>query len=279
MAGKVVFVLIDAVGFQDFVDQFGTLEGLVEGGLARRWKMRTVLPTLSLPVYETLHTGVPPHEHGIRSNDCAELSKVPNVFTLARAASRKTAAVAHYSFSELYNGAPYRPLEDMETDDESRNVQHGRFYSELNYTSFNLNLPSEHDLTTQASILIKRHAPDYLLLHTFSPDAVGHAHGADSKQFRHQCWAVDNALAEAVPLWLEEGYRVLITADHGMTGEGRHGGTSEAERMVAFYDVGHPVGGVADQVVSQLAVAPTILALMGLDRPATMQAAPLSRLD
>lgn len=275
MSGKVVFVLVDAIGFDAAVECLGTLEGLVEGGKARRWRMRTVLPSLSAPVYETLHTGTPPHVHGIRSNDLVPLSRGPHVFGVARAAGRGTAAVAHWNFAQMYNRAPYEPVRDMETDDPALAIQHGRFYGDEGHTRANLHLPSEGDLMAKATMLIRRHAPDYLLLHTYGPDAVGHAYGGASTEYRHELWAVDNALADYAPIWLEAGYRVFVTSDHGMTPDGRHGGTSDVERLVPFYDVGHPEGGAAEGIVSQLAVAPTSLARMGLEAPAQMTAPPL----
>ncbi|HAV61515.1 MAG TPA: nucleotide pyrophosphatase [Verrucomicrobiales bacterium] len=273
---KVILLLIDAVGFDAAVSCMGTLEGYVEAGLARRWKMRTELPSLSAPLYETIHTGTPPVVHGIRSNDYVPLSKGPHVFGAARAAGKTTGAVAHYFFSELYNRAPYDARRDMEVDDDSLNIQHGRFYSEVRYTKANLHLPSEFDLFTQVTVMIDRHAPDYILLHAFAPDAVGHIYGGDSAEYRHEIWAVDNALAETLPIWREAGYRVLLTSDHGMTSDGRHGGTSDVERFVPFYDVGNPMGGADDQVVSQLCVAPTSLALMGVRPPREMTASPLA---
>ncbi len=276
MSEKVILVLVDAIGFDVATADCGTLEGLVEAGLARRWRMRSVLPSLSAPVYESLHTGTPPHVHGIRSNDRVVLSQGPHVFGLVRAAGRVTGAVAHYNFSELYNRAPYDPLHDMEVDDPQLDIQHGRFYSEQGYSKANLHLPSELDLFTRASLLIRRHHPDYLLIHSFAPDAVGHIYGANSVEFHHEVWATDNVLAEFLHLWRAEGYRVLFTADHGQTADGRHGGTSDAERMVPFYDVGHPEGGVAEETVSQLAVAPTILSILGIAPPREMRVDPLA---
>ena len=256
---KVILVLVDAVGFEAARQSFGTIESLVEFELARRWCMRSVLPSLSAPVYETLHTGTPPHIHGIRSNDRVTLSKGPHVFGLLRQAGRPTGAVAHYFFSELYNKTPYEPLRDMEVDDPALDIRHGRFYSEQGYSKANLNLPSNLDLFTRATFMIRRHHPDYLLIHSFAPDSVGHIYGANSKEYRDEVWSIDNAMAEVIHLWREEGYRILVTADHGQTADGRHGGTTDAERLVPFYDIGNPEGGVAEGIVDQLSVAPTIL--------------------
>src|SRR5829696_4637741 len=78
MKGKVILVIMDGVGFDTAVSRCGFLEGMVELGRARRWRMRAALPTISAPLYETLHTGVPPIEHGIVANEALRPSTWPN---------------------------------------------------------------------------------------------------------------------------------------------------------------------------------------------------------
>jgi predicted AlkP superfamily pyrophosphatase or phosphodiesterase len=276
MSNKVILVVIDGLGFRTCVDHCGYLESLVVSGKARRWTMEAVLPSLSAPIYETLHSGTEPHDHGITSNANIRLSSSDHVFAVARRHDRRTAAVAHYNFCELYNGAPYSPLEDHEFDDQARTIQHGRFYSQEGRSRHHLCVMSDADLMTKTSILVRRFAPDYLLVHSMSCDAVGHAYGGGSPEYELSAWGVDDQLAQHVALWREVGYRVLVTADHGMSADGHHGGTTEDVRKVAFYDIGHPDGGVAAERVSQLSVAPTSLSLMGLPVPAAMAGPPLA---
>ena len=278
MSNKVICVIIDGLRYQTALDHCGYLEGLVAGLKARRWKMKAALPTMSVPCYETIHTGVDPIEHGITANSLARLSKMDNVFSVARAHDRITAAVAESYFSILYNGSPYVPVDDMETDDLERVIQHGRFHTYKGATNFNLAIPADFDLCTQVNFLIERHHPDYLLLHTLTCDSTGHVHGGDSWQYCHSAINVDAQLAEHVPGWLEAGYRVLVTADHGFTDWGNHGGTEDCVRDVAFYDIGHPAPGVDTKTVSQRSVAPTALTLMGLPIAAMMKDASLANL-
>lgn len=275
MSEKVVLVVIDGLGFETAIANCGFLESLVSASKARRWRMRTALPTLSVPLYETLHCGLEPHEHGITSNDHACSSTSEHVFAVATRHGRRTAAVASYSFSELYNGVPYDPIADQEVDDENRMIQHGRFFTTHGKAKFNLCLWSEADLMTQASIMIERRAPDYVLVHSESCDAVGHKYGCESPEYQTQAWLVDNQLAQHAPRWRARGYRVLVTADHGMNSFGHHGGTTDDVRDVPFYDLGHEIGGESGVIVSQLAVAPTILGLMRLPIPAAMLEPPL----
>jgi len=279
MGNKVICVLIDGLRFRTAVDHCGFLEALVAAGKARRWHMKAVLPTMSVPCYETIHTGLDPVEHGITANELARPSTVENIYSVARAHGRTTAAVADRYFSILYNGAPFVPLHDMETDDLDRPVQHGRFYTYEGANEFHLAIPADHDLCAKADMLIQRHAPDYMLLHTLTCDSTGHVHGGDSWQYRQAATTVDVQLARHIPTWSAAGYRVLVTADHGFTDCGNHGGTEDCVRDVAFYDIGHPEPGIAAETVSQRTVAPTVLALMGLPIPASMGETPLPAVE
>jgi predicted AlkP superfamily pyrophosphatase or phosphodiesterase len=265
MDGKVILVIMDGVGYDTAVAQCGFLEGMVELGRARRWKMQSALPTRSAPLYETLHTGLAPAEHGLTANEALRPSPHPNVFRAVRAAGGRTAAVAHAWYFTLYNGRAYDLIEDVEIDDESAiGIQHGRFYSQEGYGRVNSCAPAEIDLCAQLTLLLRRHDPHYGLLHTCSADTLGHTFTAHSAEYREQTWRIDNALARTLPLWLQLGYEVVVTADHGMNGDGHHGGTDPIEREVPFYYFGSGQGPSENEILDQLSVAPTTLSRIGL---------------
>ena len=272
---KVVLVMIDALGDAVARAQCGYLMSLVEAGQARLWSMQSVLPSLSMPAYASLHTGTSPAEHGRVSNDLEAMAPAPNVFSVVREAGGTTAAVAERLYALLFNAAPFDDVEHLEVTDGPGWVTYGRFYTEVRHTRFNPSMPGDHDICNSASLLIRRHRPDYLLVHSAAADSVGHAFGADSFEYRHQVWNMDNELALAIPVWRAAGYRVLVTSDHGMSAEGRHGGAEEGMRQVPFWDICGGDGGEVEGAVSQLAVAPTILDLMGLPIPLEMREAPL----
>jgi len=272
LKNKVILVIIDGLKYQTAIEQCGFLEALVESKQARRMKMIAVLPTLSAPIYETLHTGLEPLEHGITSNDNLRKSKFENIFTIAKAGDLVTAATAHSFFSTLYNEDPYIPIRDQEVNDPDKAIQNGRFYSENGYTAFNIALPSDYDLMNQASMLINRYKPHYLMIHSSTCDSIGHKFGGNSSEYSKQAWQVNDQLAQHIPFWMDEGYRILITSDHGFTDAGSHGGSSQIERWTPYYDIGHPNPGIKSEEVSQLSVAPSILSILGLSIPKKMNA-------
>lgn len=272
MSGQIILVIMDGIGYNTAIAECGFLEGAVELGWARRFKMQAALPTISAPLYETLHTGLSPLVHGVVGNEALRPSTKPNVFHSLHDQGYRTAAVAHSYFFTLYNRRFYDPIYDVEIDDETLPIQHARFYSMEGYGSINPCAPAEIDLCAQVTLLVGRHKPHYLLYHTCSGDTLGHTYTSNSAEYRNQAWRIDNALSRTLPLWLDAGYEVLVTADHGMNEDGHHGGTGPLERDVPFYYFGKGQMPTPNKVLDQLGIAPTILSRIGAEIPDTMEA-------
>jgi bisphosphoglycerate-independent phosphoglycerate mutase (AlkP superfamily) len=88
------------------------------------------------------------------------------------------------------------------------------------------------------------------------------------------CYRMDYQLAPWIAHWRKAGYEVIVTADHGQSSRGHHGGAGEDQQDFALYYFGPGAGPHADTVLDQLALAPTILSRLGAEIPETMQAAP-----
>ena len=269
MESKVIFVVIDGLRDDTAAAQMGYLEHLVEHRQAERYTVRSEMPSMSRPLYETLQTGLPPYLHGVVNNQIVRRSIVPNVFEIATRHGRVTAAAAYWWVSELYNSAPYDPIAHGEVDDPDCAIQHGRFYMSDSFP--------DDELFAQAERMIRRFSPDYLLIHPMGMDNTGHLHGSDSSQYCNHAIFVDQVLANLVPSWLERGYQVVVTADHGMNTHHMHGGSGDDVRNVPLYLLlpGKNASGESHPRVSQLQIAPTLLKLLELPIPDSMQAPPL----
>jgi len=86
---------------------------------------------------------------------------------------------------------------------------------------------------------------------------------------------IDAALAVYLPRWRDAGYEVILTADHGQTPRGHHGGTTEAMREVPLYYFGAASGPTGEEVLCQTQVAPSVLTLLGVPVPPGMRGAPI----
>ncbi len=264
---KVILVLSDALRYDAAVEGMGYLGHLVETRQASLYKITGELPSMSRPMYETIHTGVPVSQHGVVANYVVRRSNQPNIFQSAVEAGKTTAAAAYYWFSELYNRAPFDRIDDREVDDPELLIQHGRFYTQDDYPDI--------ELFVAAGMLVRKYTPDYLLVHPMGMDYKGETYGADSRQYRNQAIYQDMYLAGLVSEWVVRGYAILITGDHGINADHLHGGTTPEQRDVPLYLIRPGIQGLGDtsQVLSQLQIAPTICSLLGVPIPSTMKAA------
>lgn len=266
---KVILVLSDGLRYDTAVAGMGYLGHLVEAKLASLYKVTGELPSMSRPMYETVHTGLPVSAHGIVSNLVVRTSTQPNLFRSAWEAGKTAAAAAYYWFSELYNRAPYDRIEDREVDDESLLIQHDRFYTQDGYPDI--------ELFATAGMLVRRFSPDYLLVHPMGMDNTGGTYGANSSEYRNHAIRQDMWLSTYLAEWMERGYNILVTGDHGVNADGLHGGTTPDVREVPLYLIKPAATGKGDthEVVSQLQIAPTICKLLEIEIPKTMKAAAL----
>jgi predicted AlkP superfamily pyrophosphatase or phosphodiesterase len=266
---KVILVLSDGLRYDTAVAGMGYLGHLVEVKIASLYKVIGELPSMSRPMYETIHTGLPASAHGIIANYVVRRSTKPNVFQSARQAGKTTAAAAYWWFSELYNRAPYNRFDDREVDDDSLLIQHGRFYTQDDYPDI--------DLFSTAGMLVHKFNPDYLLVHPSGMDNAGEIYGANSSEYRNLAMRQDVWMAALIAEWMELGYNILVTADHGINADKIHGGTTAEVREIPLYLIRSGDAGKGDthEVISQLQIAPTICKLLGVEIPETMKAAAL----
>ncbi len=267
--GKVILIVSDALRYDTAVNGMGYLGHLVERKFASLYKVIGELPSMSRPMYETIHTGLPVYSHGIVANSVVRRSTKPNIFQLAVDSGKTTAAAAHFWFSELYNHVPYDVIDDREVDDPALTIQHGRFYTQDEF----------HDLEVfySAGALVRKFSPDYLLVHPLGMDVMGETYGSNSSEYRNRAIRQDAWLAPLILEWIGLGYNILLTGDHGINADKLHGGTTPELREVPLYTVLNNMGGRGNtgEEVSQLQIAPTICKLLEIPIPETMELSPL----
>ncbi len=272
---KLLLIILDGVPYANWRRLFGNLEGWVASGAAQVWKMRAVLPSTSACCYASIHTGVSPQVHGVTGNDTIRRIDLPDIFSETRRAGGRTGAVAHSFWSAFFNRAPFDPVRDIEYDEpQSASITHGRFHTMAGYDLINQMTPSDADLFATLTMLCERHGIDYGMLHTCTLDSMGHRFGHDCTEMDHACYAMDAMLAPYIPRWRAAGYEVIVTADHGQSMRGHHGGAGEDQQDFALYYFGDARGPEPSELLDQLALAPTILSRLGAAVPPGMTAPP-----
>lgn len=272
MSNKLVVVVVDGMRYDLAIENLGYMEHLAASNQATRCRVVSELPSLSRPLYEVLLTGTPSSMNGITHNGAVRLSQQQSLFHLTAKHGLVNATASYYWVSELYNRAPFHFIEDRDQHDDTKPIQHGRFYWEDHYPDTHLLLDGE-SLRRQVN-------PDFLYIHSMNIDDAGHKFGSDSKEYRAAILRVDNVLSELIPIWKNEGYQIVVTADHGMSEWGLHGGTTDGERMVPLYVISDKVEkGIHDVTLGQLSFAPLMCQLMNIPKADAMQKLPQSALS
>lgn len=261
MRNKAILVILDGLAYGVAEHALGHLQAYVQAGRGALYRLTCELPALSRPLYECLLTGVPPIDSGIVNNGIDRLSTQRSVFHYASAAGCITAAAAYHWMSELYNRSPFVAARDRHTEAPDLPIQHGHFYYADHY-------PDSH-LFADAESLRLRHRPDFLLVHSMNIDDAGHRHGLDSAQYRNAARAADVLLAEYLQGWLDAGYQVLVTADHGMNNDRSHNGLLPEERQVPLFTLGSAFSLSADATPRQTDLCGLLCDLLGAphDKP------------
>ena len=274
MDRKLLLIILDGVPWRNWDRLFGNLEGWALDGTAQKWRMRSVLPSISASCYASIHTGVTPQEHGCTGNGNVFRLSQPDIFAQVRASGGVTGAVAHSFWSELFNRHPFDYVRDVEYDEpESETINHGRFHSMTGYGMANQMTPSDVDLFATLTNLCMKRDLNYGMLHTCTLDSMGHRFQHGSHEMDHACFVMDEMLAPFIPKWRALGYEVIVTADHGQDARGHHGGRDPLQQEFALYYFGEAKGPEDDTVLDQLQLAPTILSRLGAEIPETMKAA------
>jgi hypothetical protein len=92
-------------------------------------------------------------------------------------------------------------------------------------------------------------------------DHTGETYGANSSEYRNHAIRQDRWLSTYLTEWMERGYKILVTGDHGINADGLHGGTTPDVREVPLYFISPGLAGIGDTpaAVSQLQIAPNHL--------------------
>lgn len=274
LKSKLLLIILDGLPWRNWKRFMGNLEGFVEAREANVWRMRSVLPSTSACCYASIHTGVVPQQHGVLSNDIRHRVEFPDLFSEISKAGGKTGAVTHSFWSEFFNRYPFDMVRDIEYDEAQGPIHHGRFHTMSGYNLINQMTPSDTDLFATLTMLTERFGIDYGILHTCTLDSMGHRFGHDCAEMDHALYAMDAMLAAFLPRWRKAGYEIIVTADHGQTDRGHHGGHDDQMQDFALYYFGPAKGPDTGILLDQLQLAPTILSRLGVPIPSSMKATP-----
>lgn len=252
---KIIWILLDGLSREAAINHMCYPAALCEAGQARQYPLLSLLPPLSRPAYATWLTGLAPLDHGILRNDAACPLSQPTIFDIARSAGLSTCAAAYHWFFELCCESPFEP-HHRHWHNPASAICHGIFYFDDSYP--------DGELFADGAALIQQYRPDLMLVHGMGIDRAGHCHGSQSFQYGRAVESADDLLAQYCPLWLAEGYNIVIGGDHGMDAEGGHHSTSTAARETICWLLG-PDWPDVDKL-AQTDMAPLMAKCLGLGK-------------
>jgi hypothetical protein len=208
-------------------------------------------PTYSGPGWATIATGVWPDKHKVVDNSFTgrRFDLYPDYLTRLERASSAFSTLAVVTWSPIATTV-------LSSAVDSR-VQGG----------------SDAGTTQRAVDALRSGDPDSTFVHLDDVDHAGHDHGAASPEYATALRDADQRIGQLVSAvqsratYASESWLIIVTADHGHTNAGGHGGNAPQERET--FVIARGGGNVAGQVghsVKITDVAPSVLAHHGVAR-------------
>lgn len=253
---RVVVVIVGGLGYDASrsVDM-PNLETLLETGASAR--MTSQPPTYPLPAWTALLTGVWPDLNNAPVLNAKAADQRPiafdHLFAAARDADQRTAIVGFEGWGTLLpadaaDAAFYTSGEDAVAD--------GRVAE----AALNLIADPQYDL---------------VLIYFSQVDAAGQAEGINSVAYASAARQIDNHLRQVIRLVDMSNSALIVTSDHGLTEDGRLGGSETDLTQAPFVMIGQNIIPGVYSSVHQVDLAPTVAALLGVRLPAVTQGRPL----
>ena len=294
LARRVFLVVIDGLRF-DRSYQLPFLDELRRRGVDS--EAISHYPTWSRPNYVSILTGVPPSASGVRTNHHSTPVQLDSLMDRARAAGLRVATATDYDVlprmflrrrSAL--GTPVAPgagtpaeapairapiALDTESALELDTVEEPTAQAGVRSPDADLASPFDDARYapwpggfTEAGSALAAGDADLVILLVGAVDAAGHAHGGDSPAYREAAGLADHALARVLAHVDLTQDAVIVTADHGHTGRGGHGGVEPEVLGVPLIAAGAGIRpGATANDARLIDLAPTVSALLALPAP------------
>lgn len=239
---KVLLILVDGMR-PDCISQIPQAQAMIEK--SRYYpQAQTVIPPVTLPCHISLFHSVDPTRHGTTTNDYApQVRPIRGLCEVLRAAG-KTCDIC-YSWEQI---------RDISRPGSLRKALFRRGSTTESYLSVT------ETLTESALTQIKTDPADFTFFYIGSPDAAGHQYGWCSPEYQKalsHSWEQIERLVAAV----DDGYTVMITADHG--GHDRTHGIDVPEDMtIPLFLCGQGIEAQTVQGANIKDIAPTVTCLL-----------------
>lgn len=222
--------------------------------------------TSSGPGWATNLTGVWPDKHKVTSNSwgSSAIASHPDFLTRLENTDRAYTTYAAVTWGPILNGSLGPALISSTVD--TRYVSSG-----------------DDDTTAKAAAHLRDTAPNASFIHLDDIDGAGHTYGSASQGYLDAIAVVDEQIGEirdavtSRPTYSSESWSFIITADHGHTPTGGHGGNTAGERASFIIKTGPGITKTTPAVAPKnVDIAVDVLSTFGVAIPAVLDGRPLS---
>jgi hypothetical protein len=261
-------------------------------------------PTWSRPNYVSILTGVPPHASGVRTNHHATPVQLDSLMDRARAAGLHVATATDYDVLprlflrrrtasaptaravlgvelglDLGDGLGLDPDTAVDLEAEAAldvdSLEQPAAQPGVRAPDADLASPFDDARYapwpggfSEAGSALAAGGADLVILLVGAVDAAGHAHGGDSPEYRDAAAVADRAVARVLAHVDLTQDAVIVTADHGHTRRGGHGGIEPEVTSVPLIAAGAGIRpGATPHDAWLIDLAPTVAALLALPAP------------
>lgn len=238
LSQRVFMVIVDGLRLDASTEQpfFDPLRARGAAGQAT-----SHFPSLSLPNYVSIVTGVDPLWSGVRTNESPHRVHLDSMMAKARAAGLHVRYLSDQSAS-----IPKMFPKDLDGGGVA-------------------SWPGGFEAA--ASEAVSGNA-DLVVLLTTTVDNEGHSHGARSPQYRRAVSETAQQLARIFRRFDFSKDTIVLAADHGHTNAGGHGGTEKSVMQIPLIFAGAGIQpGPIPEGARLIDIAPTVSALLGVPAP------------
>ncbi|MFF7752584.1 alkaline phosphatase family protein [Streptomyces sp. NPDC007971] len=254
-APKVLVIGLDGALLQRIKDADApNLDALMAVGLTAPSSIyaNPLAPTLSGPGWSTIITGVWPDKHNVKDNSFtgSRFDRYPDFLTRVETAKPQLVTYAVASWAPITDTV-FSPKVDTRVSTPSAEYDTGT--------------------TSRAVAGLRDGNPDAVFVHLDNIDHAGHSYGAASQQYLDAIHGADAQVGQIVaavkarPTYADEDWLIMVTADHGHTDPGGHGGSTLQERQTFLIATGPTLAaGSVRYDVKMPDVAASALAHLGI---------------
>jgi len=241
-AGRVILLSVDGLRpdiyrAPESLHRFPNILALEKAGASAE-AVETIYPSTTYPAHATIVTGLPPRAHGVYSHLAsldptekarpwcwfAPMLKAPTLWDVARASSRRTAALSwpvsagaaiDHNIPEIWNPAVADPHKDFETP--ARYATPGLFAEVAQVLMPIMGNADPDHLRGEAALYLWNHyQPDLLMVHFVWYDSMAHTFGPASPEALKALESADRAIGKIRDaISSDRATTLVVLSDHG----------------------------------------------------------------